>query len=90
MIMNNCTPHCFICQIPISDTNCRVIIIPKVIGTKSPMRLIDGVNSIGNANNTNTMAITVITLMLLGLITTAINLFLLLLPDLIVKRHKPE
>lgn len=60
------------------------------MGTKSPMRLIDGVNNIGNANKTNTMAITVTTLMLLGLITTAINLFLLLLPDLIVKRHKPE
>ncbi len=45
--------------------------IPKVIGTKSPIRLIEGVNNIGNANNTNTMAITVIILMVLGLFTNA-------------------
>lgn len=42
------------------------------MGTKSPMRLIDGVNNIGNANNTNTIAVTVIMLMDFGRRTNAI------------------
>ena len=31
--------------------------IPIIIGIKSPIRFIDGRNSIGNANNSNTMAV---------------------------------
>lgn len=42
------------------------MIIPKTIGTKSPIRLIDGVNNMGNANSTNTMAVTVMMLMDFG------------------------
>ncbi len=71
-MMNSCTPHCFMCQIPIKEINCSVIIIPKIIGTKSPMRFIDGVNNMGNANNTNTIAVTVIMLMDFGRCTSAI------------------
>lgn len=36
------------------------------MGTKSPIRFIDGVNNIGKANNTNTIAVTVIMLIDFG------------------------
>ena len=70
-MINKRTPHCFICQIPITETNCMVMIIPSIIGTKSPIRLMDGINSIGNASNISTMAIILVTLIILGRLTTA-------------------
>ena len=62
---------------PINDTNCIVIIMPKIIGIKSPMRFIEGVKSIGNANKTNIRAIMVTIRISFGRVTCAINLFCL-------------
>jgi hypothetical protein len=39
---------------------------PNINGTKSPIFLIEGINSIGKASKTNTMAIMVMMLMDLG------------------------
>lgn len=72
IIINKCTPHCFMCQTPINDTNCRVMMMPRIMGIKSPMRLIEGINNMGKANKISIMAITVITVIVLGRCTSAI------------------
>ncbi len=51
------------------------MIIPKIMGTKSPIRLIDGVNNIGKANKINIIAITPVTEIIFGRVTCAIFLF---------------
>lgn len=65
--MNKCAPQVFMCHTPIIDTNCNVMMIPMIIGTKSPMCLIDGVKSIGNASSVSTIAVTESTLNIFGL-----------------------
>lgn len=67
--MKKCTPHFFIYQTPIIDTNCRVIITPKISGTKSPKRLIEGVNNNGNDSKINTMQTMLATETIFGLST---------------------
>lgn len=66
VVINNCTPHCFMCQIPITEINCSVIIMPIVIGIKSPIRFIEGINNNGNANKISMMAVTLMMLIIFG------------------------
>jgi hypothetical protein len=40
--------------------------MPKIIGIKSPILLIEGVNNIGKANKTKTIAVIVVTLIIFG------------------------
>lgn len=74
MMVNKWTPHRFICQMPMTETNWRVIIIPNIIGTKSPKCLIDGVKSMGKDNNTKTIARTLQTVIIFGLSALFISL----------------
>jgi len=60
------------CQTPIIETNCSVMMMPKIIGTKSPMRLIDGIKSMGKANKIRIIAATLVTEIIFGRVICAI------------------
>ncbi len=53
-----------------------VMMIPKIMGTKSPIRLMDGINSMGKDSKISTIAITNVAVIILGRAMCAIFLFL--------------
>lgn len=55
--------------------------MPRIMGIKSPMRLMEGINNIGKASKTNTIAMTVITEMDFGRANIAILFVLSSTPD---------
>lgn len=69
--INHFTPHCFICQMPMTEANWSVMMMPKIIGTKSPSRLMEGINNRGKDPKISTMAIDAVMVMMVGRVSGA-------------------
>src|SRR5688572_19644804 len=79
-------PHCLKCQRPTKEMNWKAMMAPYTAGVNMPIFLMAGENTCGKEITTRINPMIHITLMLFGLI----NYCVLLLRDLIAKRHRRE